>query len=132
VNAILPPGLTTDVRPITLASLLERLPGFGKQMIASTPLEAGDVLIVHSVSGRNTVVVEAAQAVRESGVFMVALTSWNIHVRAAAPAKHAPPVRSCRSGDGRSRPGWGCVDRTAGDDSEDWTVVDGVWSNDLE
>jgi uncharacterized phosphosugar-binding protein len=75
VNAILPPGLTTDVRPITLTSQLERLPGFGRQIIASTPLEAGDVLIVHSVSGRNAVVVEAAQAARERGVFVIALTS---------------------------------------------------------
>ena len=53
VNPILPPGLTTDVRPVTLTSQLERLPGFGARIIAETPIEPGDVLIVHSVSGRN-------------------------------------------------------------------------------
>ena len=31
VNPILPPGLTTDVRPVTLTSRLERLPGFGSR-----------------------------------------------------------------------------------------------------
>ena len=29
-----PPGLTTDVRPITLTSRLERLPGLGAQILA--------------------------------------------------------------------------------------------------
>jgi uncharacterized phosphosugar-binding protein len=75
VNPILPPGLTTDVRPATLATRLERLPGFGKQIIAETPIQQGDVLIVHSVSGRNAASVEVAQAARECGVFVIALTS---------------------------------------------------------
>src|SRR5512143_3462326 len=36
VNPILPPGLTTDVRPVTLTSQFERLPGFGTSVIAQT------------------------------------------------------------------------------------------------
>jgi len=75
VNPILPPGLTTDVRPVTLTTRLERLPGFGTQIIAETPIQAGDVLIVHSVSGRNAASVEAAQAGRARGAFVIALTS---------------------------------------------------------
>lgn len=75
VNPILPPGLTTDVRPVTLTSRLERLPGLATQLLAEIPLQAGDVLIVHSVSGRNAVAVELAQGARERGVFVVALTS---------------------------------------------------------
>ncbi len=75
VNPILPPGLTTDVRPATLTSRLERLPGFGAQILAETPLEAGDLLIVHSVSGRNAAAVEVAQGARQRGVFVIALTS---------------------------------------------------------
>jgi len=75
VNPILPPGLTTDVRPVTLTTRLERLEGFGKQIIAETPIQAGDVLIVHSVSGRNAVSVEAAQAGRARGAFVIVLTS---------------------------------------------------------
>ena len=36
VNPVLPPGLTTDIRPVTLTSRLERLPGFGAQVLALT------------------------------------------------------------------------------------------------
>jgi len=75
VCPILPPGLTTDVRPITLTSRLERLPGLGAQIMAEIPIEAGDVLIVHSVSGRNAAAVEVAQAARQRGAFVIALTS---------------------------------------------------------
>ncbi|MBN1875353.1 MAG: SIS domain-containing protein [Anaerolineae bacterium] len=75
VNPILPPGLTTDVRPATLTSRLERMPGLAAQILAELPLEAGDILIVHSVSGRNAVAVEMAQGAKELGVFVIALTS---------------------------------------------------------
>lgn len=75
VNPILPPGLTTDVRPVTLTTRLERLEGFGKQIIAETPIQAGDVLIVHSVSGRNAASVEVAQAGQARGAFVIAVTS---------------------------------------------------------
>jgi uncharacterized phosphosugar-binding protein len=75
VNPILPPGLTTDVRPVTLTSRLERMPGFAAQVLAETPLQKGDVLIVHSVSGRNAAAVEFAQGARQRGAFVIALTS---------------------------------------------------------
>ena len=44
-------------------------------IIAETPIQAGDVLIVHSVSGRNAASVEAAQAGQARGAFVIALTS---------------------------------------------------------
>jgi uncharacterized phosphosugar-binding protein len=75
VNPIFPPGLTADVRPITLTSQLERLPGYGAQIIAQTAIEAGDVLIVHSVSGRNAVAVEVAQGAKQRGAFLIVVTS---------------------------------------------------------
>ena len=75
VNPILPGGLTTDVRPVTLTSKLERLPGFGSRIISEVPIASGDVLIVHSVSGRNAVAVEVAQGGRERGAFVIAITS---------------------------------------------------------
>ncbi len=75
VNPILPGGLTTDVRPVTLTSKLERLPGFGAQIISEYPITAGDVLIVHSVSGRNAAAVEVAQGGRARGAFVIAVTS---------------------------------------------------------
>jgi uncharacterized phosphosugar-binding protein len=75
VNPILPGGLTTDVRPVTLTSKLERLPGFGAQIISEYPITSGDVLIVHSVSGRNAAAVEVAQGGRAAGAFIIAVTS---------------------------------------------------------
>ena len=90
VNPILPPGLTTDVRPVTLTTRLERLPGFGTQIIAETPIQAGDVLIVHSVSGRNAASVEAAQAGRARGAFVIALTSL-AYSRSVQPRQSGMP-----------------------------------------
>lgn len=75
VNPILPPGLTTDVRPVTLTSRLERLPGFGAQILAESPVAAGDVVIVHSVSGRNAAAVEVALGARARGAYVIAVTS---------------------------------------------------------
>jgi uncharacterized phosphosugar-binding protein len=75
VNPVLPPGLTTDVRPVTLTSKLERLAGFGSLIFSETSIEAGDVVIVHSVSGRNAAAVEFAQGARQRGAFVIALTS---------------------------------------------------------
>ena len=90
INPILPPGLTTDVRPVTLTSRLERLPNFGAQIIAETPIEAGDVLIVHSVSGRNAAAVEVAQGGKDRGAFVIALTSME-YSRSVQPRQPGMP-----------------------------------------
>jgi len=90
VNPILPPGLTTDIRPATLTSKLERLPGFGAQILSETPMEAGDILIVHSVSGRNAVAVEIAQGARQRGVYVIAVTSL-AYSRAIQPRQPGMP-----------------------------------------
>lgn len=86
ISPILPPGLTTDVRPITLTSRFERLPDFGRQVIAETPIEKGDILIVHSVSGRNAAAVEIAQGGKEKGAFVIAVTSLE-YSRSVQPRK---------------------------------------------
>lgn len=90
INPILPPGLTTDVRPSTLTSRLERMPGFGAQILAELPIEAGDVLIAHSVSGRNAAVVEIAQGARVRGAFVIALTSLE-YSRSVQPRQPGMP-----------------------------------------
>lgn len=90
VNPILPPGLTTDVRPITITTRLERLPGFGAVVIGQTPIEAGDVLIVHSVSGRNAAAVEVAQGAKQCGAFVIVVTSME-YSRSVAPRQPGMP-----------------------------------------
>jgi len=75
INPILPPGLTLTVRPVTMTSQIERLPGYGKTIIQSAGVSKGDVLIIHSVSGRNPVPVEAALEARERGAYVAGLTN---------------------------------------------------------
>ncbi len=90
VNPVLPPGLTTEIRPITLTSRLERMPGFGTQVLAETPIQAGDVVIVHSVSGRNAAAVEFARGAGERGAFVIAVTSLQ-YSRAVQPRVSGTP-----------------------------------------
>ncbi|NMB97473.1 MAG: SIS domain-containing protein [Clostridiaceae bacterium] len=75
VNPIKAPGLNLDVDPATMTSQIERLPEYGRIIIDNQPIRSGDILIIHSVSGRNTVTVDAAIRAREIGATVIALTS---------------------------------------------------------
>ncbi len=75
INPIKAPGLGLDIDPATMTSQIERLPEYGRIIIDNQPIRSGDVLIIHSVSGRNTVTVDAALRANELGVTVIALTS---------------------------------------------------------
>ena len=75
INPIRAPGLNLDVDPATMTSQIERLPEYGNIIVDNQPIKAGDVLIVHSVSGRNTVTVDVAARARQIGACVIALTS---------------------------------------------------------
>lgn len=75
INPIFGRELMLDTQPVTLTSAMERLPGYGRSLAGKVPFSAGDVLIAHSVSGRNPVTVELALAAKEKGVKVIALTS---------------------------------------------------------
>ncbi len=75
ISPIFIPGLTCDVRPITLTSALERLDGYALSAMREVPIGAGDVLIVHSVSGRNAAPVEVALYGKQQGAKVIGLTS---------------------------------------------------------
>ena len=75
INPVRAPGLCLDIDPATMTSQMERLPEYGKVIVDNQPLGAGDVIIVHSVSGRNTVTVDVAMRAREKGAYVIALTS---------------------------------------------------------
>ena len=81
INPIRAPGLNLDVDPATMTSQLERLPEYGRVIIDNQPMKRGDVLIIHSVSGRNTVSVDAAMRAREIGATVIALTSLETATR---------------------------------------------------
>jgi len=75
INPIFNPTLMLNTHPVTMTSRMERLEGFGKEIIDACPLSAGDVLLVHSVSGRNPGAIDAALAAKKRGAYVVALTN---------------------------------------------------------
>jgi len=91
INPILPPGLTLDVRPVTMTSSIERIEGYGRTIADSTGIAEGDVLIVHSVSGRNSVSIDMAIRARELGASVVALT--NMAYSSSVSSRHSSGKR---------------------------------------
>ena len=75
INPIYPHGMNTLVRPMTLTSRLERLPGLGSELLQGSPAQAGDVLILASVSGRNAVIIDMAMAARAKDLQIIGITS---------------------------------------------------------
>ncbi len=77
INPIQAPGLSLDIKPPTLTSRMERLPEYGRIILDAYPIQKGDVLIIHSVSGRNHVSIDAAVRARELGARIIVLTNMN-------------------------------------------------------
>jgi uncharacterized phosphosugar-binding protein len=75
VNPIYPHGMNLFVRPLPLTSRIERTVGLGATLLESVPIQAGDVLLIASTSGRNAVAIDMALAARERGVTVVGITS---------------------------------------------------------
>lgn len=76
INPILAPGIASlDVHPVTLSSAIEQMTGYAKVIMDNTPIQVGDVLIIVSVSGRNSVPIEMAQIARERGIKVIGITS---------------------------------------------------------
>jgi uncharacterized phosphosugar-binding protein len=86
INYLPAPGLVMDVMPPTLTTGMERLSGYGKELIRAHPLKAGDVLILHSVSGRNAVPIDAALCAKEAGVYTICLT--NLKTSGSVSSRH--------------------------------------------
>lgn len=75
VNPIFAPGLSLEVFPPTLTSLVERLDGYGSIILEKVKIKPGDVLIIVSISGRNQVPIDMAITAREKGMKTIGLTS---------------------------------------------------------
>jgi uncharacterized phosphosugar-binding protein len=76
MNLLAVPGVVgVDVMPATLGSALERVDGLASAVLDSSPLRAGDALIVISLSGRNALPVEMAMSARARGVKVIGVTS---------------------------------------------------------
>ncbi|MFJ5777597.1 SIS domain-containing protein [Streptomyces sp. NPDC093094] len=76
MNLLAVPGVVgVDVMPAPLGSALERVDGLASAVLDSSPLRAGDVLVIISLSGRNALPVEMAQHARALGVKVIGVTS---------------------------------------------------------
>lgn len=87
MNLLTVPGtLGVDVRPATLGSALEHVEGLAEAVLATSPLRAGDALLVISLSGRNVLPVEMALGARDRGVKVIGVTS--VAYTAATTSRH--------------------------------------------
>ena len=76
MNPIYAPGIAhLDVHPSTMTSAMEKMSGYAKVILDNQPIQAGDVLIIISVSGRNAVPIEMAQIAKERGIKVIGITS---------------------------------------------------------
>lgn len=75
VNPIFGREVLLDIEPVTFTSQMERLPGYGAALAKKTPFQEGDVIILHSVSGRNPVTIEIAMEARKLSVTVISITN---------------------------------------------------------
>ncbi len=87
INPIRAPGMMLELTPITMTSEMERMEGYGRTILDNTPAKSGDVLLIHSVSGRNPVAIDMALRARELGIFTICIT--NMATSSAMPSRHS-------------------------------------------
>ena len=93
LNPIFFSGVALTTRPVTMTSKLERLPGLGTIILEENRVQPGDLLIVQSNSGRNTVPIEMAMYARRMGVYTIGFTSLR-HTRAVT-SRHPSGRKLC-------------------------------------
>lgn len=75
VNPIFGESVLPNVEPVTHTSQMERLVGYGTALADKTPFTQGDVLLLHSVSGRNPVTIELAIAAQKLNLTVISITN---------------------------------------------------------
>lgn len=75
INPVRAPGMMLEISPITSSSKMERLTDYGKIIFDGLKTKKGDVIIIHSVSGRNNVTIDMAESAKKAGLKVIVLTS---------------------------------------------------------
>lgn len=70
---------------------MERLEGYGTAIASTIEFHRGDILILHSVSGRNPVIIDMAMAAQKKGVCIIALT--NLTYSQSVSSRHSSGKR---------------------------------------
>ncbi len=97
INPVRAPGLYLDIDPATMTSQMERIPGYGKVIVDALPLSAGDVMMIHSVSGRNPVPIDVALRAKEKGARIIVLTS--MEMTGAVTSRRPDGLKLCDTAD---------------------------------
>jgi uncharacterized phosphosugar-binding protein len=85
-NPIFSEETMLNVEPITHTSKMEQLPGYGNLIAQRVPIQPNDVLIVHSVSGRNPVALDLVFSMKQLPVTVISIT--NLTYSKSAPSRH--------------------------------------------
>lgn len=91
INPIFGREVMLDRSPITFTSQMERLEGYGTSLASTVDFKENDVLILHSVSGRNPIIIDIAIAAREKGVKLIGLT--NVSYSKSVTSRHSSGKR---------------------------------------
>ncbi|WPC18294.1 SIS domain-containing protein [Pediococcus inopinatus] len=91
INAIFGREVMLDRKPITFTSRMERLEGYGTALASTVNFKSDDILILHSVSGRNPVIIDLALAAKKLGVKIIGLT--NITYSKSVTSRHSSGKR---------------------------------------
>ncbi len=91
INPIIEPSLQLGIRPITATSEMERLEGYGQVIVNKYQIHENDIIICHSVSGRNSVMIDFALAAKEKGAKIIAMT--NVTYSKAMNSRHSNKLR---------------------------------------
>jgi len=91
INPIFEPSLMLNLRPVTMTSQMERVEGFGTIIANNTKMKMGDLVIIHSVSGRNPVAIDLALTAKEKGVTVIAIT--NVKYSSTVTSRHSTGKR---------------------------------------
>ncbi|QQK06945.1 sugar isomerase domain-containing protein [Miniphocaeibacter halophilus] len=87
INPIFGREIMLDTEPITLTSQMERLEGYGENLGKTVDFKENDVLILHSVSGRNSVILDLGLYAKKKGVKIIALT--NLEYSKSVESRHS-------------------------------------------
>lgn len=85
-NPVFSPTLMLNTMPFPITSEMERLEGFGQIIIRNSKLKSGDVLVIHSVSGRNSVTIDMAMEAKKMGAKIIVITS--LDYSKSIPSRH--------------------------------------------
>lgn len=97
INPIMESSLMLNTRPITFTSSMERLIGYGNEIAKKTQIKQGDIIICHSVSGRNSVMLDFVNEAKKMGAYIIAIT--NVKYSQEVESRHPSKKRLFELGD---------------------------------